>query len=168
MAEAGSVSSLDRVLRLSIRLIPFVGIAGTIVSTALDAATPGGDLGRDLLENSILWMIGVQGWMTGFGHMFFGEPIAESIGWPAKTPWQWEVGLASLATGVLGVMASGFGTQFWLATIIAFAVFYLGAAIGHVREMIVHKNCAPGNAGPIFFFDVVVPVYLIILYFVVT
>lgn len=33
MAEAGSVSSLDRVLRLSIRLIPFVGIAGTIVST---------------------------------------------------------------------------------------------------------------------------------------
>ena len=51
MAEAGSVSSLDRVLRLSIRLIPFVGIAGTIVSTAVDVATPGGDLGRDLLEN---------------------------------------------------------------------------------------------------------------------
>ncbi|MDL9948793.1 hypothetical protein QSJ19_25055 [Gordonia sp. ABSL11-1] len=158
----------DRVLRLSIRLIPFIGLAGTVVSTVIDAAVPGGHLGRDLLENSILWMIGIQGWMTGCGHMFFGAPIAESIGWPARTPWQWEVGLASLATGVLGVIASGFGDDFALATIIAFAVFYLGAAIGHVREMVVRRNFAPGNAGPIFFFDVIVPVYLIVLFVIVT
>ncbi|MET9201867.1 DUF6790 family protein [Gordonia sp. NPDC003585] len=160
-------SAFDRSLRLSIRLIPFVGIVGTIISTVVDVLTPGGHFGDDLLANSILWMIGVQGWMTGCGHMFFGEPIAESIGWPAKTPWQWEVGLASLATGVLGVMASGFGKEFWLATIIAFAVFYLGAAVGHVREMVVNRNFAPGNAGPIFFFDVIVPIYLIVLYVVV-
>lgn len=94
--------------------------------------------------------------------------IAESIGWPSKTPWQWEVGLASLATGVLGVIASGFGDEFTLATIIAFSVFYLGAAVGHVREMVTHRNFKAGNAGPIFFFDVLVPVYLIVLYTVVT
>lgn len=158
----------DRALRLSIRLIPFVGIAGTIISTLVDAMIPGGDLGTDLLKNSILWMIGIQGWMTGCGHMFFGEPIAESIGWPANTPWQWEVGLASLATGVLGVIASGFDKDFWLATILAFAVFYLGAAVGHVREMVVHHNFRSGNAGPIFFFDVAVPIYLLVLYFAVT
>ncbi|AZG48604.1 DUF6790 family protein [Gordonia insulae] len=168
MNGASAGSGVDRLLRVSIRVIPFVGLVGTIVSTAVDSATPGGAFGHDLLENSILWMIGVQGWMTGFGHMFFGEPIAESIGWPTRTPWQWEVGLASLATGVLGVIASGFGTEFWLATIIAFAVFYLGAAAGHVREMVVHRNFAPGNAGPIFFFDVIVPIYLIVLYVVVT
>ncbi|WP_439029610.1 DUF6790 family protein [Gordonia terrae] len=159
---------LDTVLRLAIRLVPFVGLVGTVITTGIDALTPGGDLGRDLLENSVLWMIGVQGWMTGCGHMFFGEPIAESIGWPAKTPWQWEVGLASLATGVLGVIASGFGDEFTLATIIAFAVFYLGAAVGHVREMVTRRNFEPGNAGPIFVFDVLVPVYLIVLFAVVT
>lgn len=158
----------DRILRTAIALVPFVGLVGTIVMTVIDVLSPGGDLGRDLLENSVLWMIGVQGWMTGCGHMFFGEPIAESIGWPSKTPWQWEVGLASLATGVLGVIASGFGDEFTLATIIAFSVFYLGAAVGHVREMVTHRNFKAGNAGPIFFFDVLVPVYLIVLYTVVT
>jgi len=157
----------DRIVRLAIAVVPFVGIVGTLVATLVDALIRGGDLGRDLLENSVLWMIGVQGWMTGCGHMFFGEPVAESIGWPEKTPWQWEVGLASLATGLLGVMASGFGDEFTLATIIAFSVFYLGAAVGHVREMVTERNFAPGNAGPIFFFDVIVPVYLIVLYNVV-
>ncbi|MCZ0914258.1 hypothetical protein O0V02_17840 [Gordonia amicalis] len=158
----------DRILRTAIALVPFVGLVGTIVMTVIDVLSPGGEPGRDLLENSVLWMIGVQGWMTGCGHMFFGEPIAESIGWPSKTPWQWEVGLASLATGVLGVIASGFGDEFTLATIIAFSVFYLGAAVGHVREMVTHRNFKAGNAGPIFFFDVLVPVYLIVLYAVVT
>ncbi len=158
----------DRVLRTAIAVVPFVGLVGTIVMTVIDLLSPGGDLGRDLLENSVLWMIGVQGWMTGCGHMFFGEPIAESIGWPSKTPWQWEVGLASLATGVLGVIASGFDDEFTLATIIAFSVFYLGAAVGHVREMVTRRNFKQGNAGPIFFFDVLVPVYLVVLYTVVT
>ncbi|GAC82517.1 DUF6790 family protein [Gordonia paraffinivorans] len=157
----------DRIVRLAIAVVPFVGIVGTLVATLVDALIRGGDLGRDLLENSVLWMIGVQGWMTGCGHMFFGEPVAESIGWPEKTPWQWEVGLASLATGLLGVMASGFGDEFTLATIIAFSVFYLGAAVGRLREMVTERNFAPGNAGPIFFFDVIVPVYLIVLYNVV-
>ncbi len=77
------------------------------------------------------------------------------------------MGLASLATGLLGVMASGFGDEFTLATIIAFSVFYLGAAVGRLREMVTERNFAPGNAGPIFFFDVIVPVYLIVLYNVV-
>ncbi len=69
----------DRIVRLAIAVVPFVGIVGTLVATLVDALIRGGDLGRDLLENSVLWMIGVQGWMTGCGHMFFGEPVAESM-----------------------------------------------------------------------------------------
>ena len=154
-------------LRFSVRLIPFVGLVGAAVATLIAATTSDHDLTRELFLNSIFWMVGIQGWMTGCGHMFFGEPIAESIGWPAKTPWQFEVGLASVATGLRGVMVRSFGAEFWLATILAFSVFYLGAAVGHVREMIVEKNFAPGNSGPIFFFDVLVPIYLIVLYTVV-
>lgn len=51
----------DRIVRLAIAVVPFVGIVGTLVATLVDALVPGGDLGRDLLENSVLWMIGVQG-----------------------------------------------------------------------------------------------------------
>ncbi|HET6508635.1 MAG TPA: DUF6790 family protein [Baekduia sp.] len=146
-----------------IAAVPFVGVAGTAVATLVDALLPGGDLGRDLLANALLWMVGVQGWMTGSGHLFFGAPIAASIGWPADTPWQWEVGLASLATGVLGVLASSFDRDFAVATIIAFSVFYLGAAVGHVRELVVAGNRSPGNWGPMLVFDVAAPLFLIAL-----
>lgn len=147
-----------------IAAVPFVGAAGTAVATVADALAPGGDLGRDALTNAILWMIGIQGWMTGSGHLFCGAPIAASIGWPAGTPWQWEVGLASLATGVLGVLAASFDRDFALATIIAFSVFYLGAAVGHVRERVHAGNRSPGNWGPMVAFDVAAPTLLIGLF----
>jgi hypothetical protein len=155
---------VDSALRFLIRIVPFVGVAGLAIATVVQLAGGTDDFARGLLENSITFLIGVQAIMTGSGHMFFPEPIAESIGWPKGTPWQWEVGLASVSYGVLGVMATSFDPAFWLATIIAFSIFYLGAAVGHVREMVRRHNFSPGNAGPIFFFDVIVPIYLIVLY----
>lgn len=46
-----------------------------------------------------------------------------------------------------------------LAAIIAPACFLWGAAGGHVYQMIVANNFAPGNAGIIFWSDVLVPVF---------
>lgn len=158
---------MTSVLQFAVRVVPFVGLLGLAVAIAVQAASGEDISGRDLLGSSITFLIGVQGIMAGSGHMFFPDPIAESIGWPKGTPWQWEVGLASVATGVLGVMATSYDDDFWLATIIAFSIFYLGAAVGHVREMAVNRNFSAGNAGPIFFFDVIVPIYLIVLYVVV-
>jgi Family of unknown function (DUF6790) len=37
-------------------------------------------------------------------------------------------------------MAPGFDRGFWLATIIVFSIFMLGAAVGHVRSMIAEHN----------------------------
>lgn len=152
-------------LRWALEVVPFIGVVVLVIVVVARLAAHGtSGFGLELLEDSITFLIGVQGIVIGSGHMFTPEPIARSIGWPAGTPWQWEVGLASMSYGVLGVMATGFAHPFWLATIMAFAIFYLGAAIGHIREMITHHNFSPGNAGPIFFFDMLVPVYLIILY----
>ncbi|MDN5796193.1 MAG: hypothetical protein L0H79_10650 [Intrasporangium sp.] len=47
-------------------------------------------------------------------------------------------------------MSGSFGPDFWLAAVVAFCIFYLGAAVGHVREMVEDKNVSPGNAGVIF------------------
>ena len=155
---------MPSILRFLIAFVPFVGLTGLAITTVIDLIVGVDDFDRVLLENSITWLIGVTGLMVGSGHMFFPDPIAESIGWAKGTPWQWEVGLASVSVGVLGVLATSYDTDFWLATIIAFSVFYVGAAVGHVREMIKRHNFSAGNAGPIFFFDVVVPIYLIVLY----
>jgi hypothetical protein len=149
-------------------VVPFVGVLALAIAVVIRLAGHGtSGFAPALLEDSITYLIGVQGIVIGSGHLFTPEPVARSIDWPAGTPWQWEVWLASLSFGVLGVMATSFGHAFWLATIVAFSVFYLGAAAGHVREMVVRHNFSPGNAGPIFFFDVLVPAYLIVLYAVV-
>ena len=41
------------------------------------------------------------------------------------------------------------------------AIFLLGAAIGHVRQMIAEGNFAPGNAGPVFYLDIILLVLTI-------
>ena len=40
----------------------------------------------------------------------------------------------------------------------------LGAAVGHVRQMVRGRNYSPGNAGVTFVYDIAAPVLLIVLY----
>jgi hypothetical protein len=40
----------------------------------------------------------------------------------------------------------------------------LGAALGHIRSMVRDRNFAPGNAGYIFWYDIIAPLLLIGLY----
>lgn len=146
-------------------LTTWVGITGFLVAEVVQLVQNGteGLLAATFL-NALAWVVGVNAIMTGSGHLFFPDPVAESIGWPPGNPFQWEVGLANLLIGVLGVLAPGFDRGFQLATVIAFSVFYLGAAVGHVRERILRGNTAPGNTGFIFWFDLVAPLAVIALY----
>ena len=54
--------------------------------------------------------------------------------------------------------------DFWSATVIAFAVFGIGAAYGHIRDIRLRHNYASGNAGPILYInDILLPLLLIVL-----
>ena len=90
-------------------------------------------------------------------HVFFGDLAAKFIGWE-PSPFQTEVGTASLGYAVVGLLAfrGGFGMR--TAAVVGPAIFLLGAAAGHVHQMIVAHNFAPGNAGVIFYTDIAVPV----------
>ncbi len=90
-------------------------------------------------------------------HVFFGETAAKFIGW-ADSPFQFEVGTASLGFGVVGLLAfrSDFGLR--LAAITGPAMFLWGAAVGHVQQMIGEGNFAPGNAGVTFWMDILLPI----------
>ena len=73
-------------------------------------------------------------------------------------------GVGHISYGVLGVTASSFERPYTLAAIIAFSIFMLGAAAGHVRSMVRDHNFAAGNAGYIFWYDILAPLLLIVLY----
>ncbi|GAA4694348.1 hypothetical protein GCM10023215_34940 [Pseudonocardia yuanmonensis] len=153
------------VLRL-LGMTTYLGLAGFVVSEIVQVATSGwsGFAAASLL-NALVWLAGVNSLVIGCGHLLFPDPIAESIGWPAGNPFQWEVGLAGVLIGVLGILAgSGFDRQFQLAAVLAFAIFYLGAALGHVVQIVRHGNREAGNAGFILWYDVLAPLLVIALY----
>lgn len=53
--------------------------------------------------------------------------------------------------------------NFWVATVIVFSVQWLGAAVVHIREIVVAADYAPNNAGMTLYLDILIPVILIAL-----
>jgi hypothetical protein len=131
-----------------------------IVRSWLKRGVPGRGFANELLSWLLLLSVGMQGVYTFIIHVFFPAWSAEHIGW-AVSPFQYEVGIADLTVGVLGLLAFWGNFSFRLAAVIAGVVWYWGDAIGHVRQMIVANNYAPGNAGAWFWTDVLVPLLLV-------
>jgi hypothetical protein len=96
-------------------------------------------------------------------HTIFADTTAASIGWPAGNPFQSEVAVANLTIATLGILCYWVRGNFWVATVIAFSVQSLGAAVVHIREIAVTANYAPNNAGLTLYMDILLPVILIAL-----
>lgn len=95
-------------------------------------------------------------------HVFFGEMTARFIGW-ADSPFQAEVGFASLGFAAIGFLAfrGSFGLR--VAAVVGPACFLLGAAGGHVVDLMHTGNRAPGNAGTILYTDILLPLLSLVL-----
>ena len=95
-----------------------------------------------------LFMVGVGGsGLSGFfGHVFTPDAVAESIDWPAGSPFQQEMGFANLALGVLGFIAAGRRDGFREATVIAVTIVAIGATVVHVIDIVQEGNLAAGNS----------------------
>jgi hypothetical protein len=111
-----------------------------------------------LIAWHVFWAIGADNLYNFVMHGFFGEMSARFIGW-ADSPFQFEVATASLGFAVVGFLAAFRSFDLRLAAIIAPAVFTLGAAAGHIFQMVTAHNFAPGNAGVIFYMDIIVPLF---------
>jgi hypothetical protein len=123
--------------------------------------------GRRIAAILLLWLlvinVGLGGIWAFIGHTVFAEQVAESIGWPAGNPFQTEVAVANFAIGTLGILCYWIRGNFWAAAVIATSVWLLGAAAIHVLEMMTAGNYNPGNAGLIFYLDIISPLLLIAL-----
>jgi hypothetical protein len=116
-----------------------------------------------LLLYLLVFCAGAGGVMAFLGHTFKAQEIALKIGWQ-PSPFQFEVAVADLAFGVLGILCIWQRRGFWTATGIGYAVFLLGCGYGHVREMTLHGNFSPYNAGPVLWVnDLAVPVVILLL-----
>lgn len=118
---------------------------------------------RVLLVYAFVFDVGAVGFVFGFiPHIFFPDEAAKLIGWPPGSPFQFEVGLHDGAWGILGFLCVFIGGGFWLATGIGWSFFMLGAAYGHLHQMIVAGNYAPYNFLPIFT-DALIGIWLLAL-----
>jgi hypothetical protein len=109
------------------------------------------------LSHYMLFPIGISNLINFVFHVFFGDTAAKFIGW-ANSPFQAEVGFASLGIGIAGVIAFKASLPFRFATLIPPAVFSLGAAGGHIYQMIAAHNFSPGNVGLVLPSDILIPV----------
>jgi uncharacterized protein DUF6790 len=115
-----------------------------------------------LLAWYVLFNIGVMYLVNFVFHVFFGQIAAAFIGW-ADSPFQVEVGTASLGFSVAGFIAAFASFDRRLVAVIGPSIFMLGAAVGHLYQMVTAHNFAPGNAGIIFYLDILIPLFGFVL-----
>ncbi len=121
-------------------------------------------IARTYLLYLLFIYVGLMGVLTAYAHVFRPIETSASIGW-STSPYEYEVGMADLTVGVLGVLCAWLRGNFWLATAIANAVWLLGDAVGHVRQMVMNNNHAANNSGMFLVFEIVTPLVILFLAF---
>lgn len=109
-----------------------------------------------LLRQFLLFGIGLAYLVNFVFHTFFGELAAELIGW-SDSPFQFEVGVASLGFSLVGFFAIRRDNAVRFAALLGPAAFVWGAAVGHIIQLVVADNHAPGNAGFMLYADIILP-----------
>jgi hypothetical protein len=108
--------------------------------------------------------VGIANVVNFVFHSFLGEFSAQQIGW-AQSPFQFELALASLGMGVAAIAVFPRPTGWWakFAATVPSAVFLFGAGLGHIYQSVTTGNSAFGNAGPILYSDLLLPVWAVLL-----
>jgi hypothetical protein len=134
-----------------------------IAALTMAAATGGGSPAAErFLAWILLLPVGVTGLWAAVFHLFFPGIAASDIGWEVS-PFQFEVGMADLAIGATACLSFWRSLDFKTAAVMVSSIFFLGDAVGHLKQMMVEGNFAPGNAGVPFYSDVALPVLMIVL-----
>lgn len=147
-------------LDLIINNFGFIAVViGVVVAVARTIA--GRPFFEEIFRWSLLFGVGINCVYSALGHLLLPDFSAKMIGWE-DSPFQFEVGSADLAIGVVGILSFWGNYGFRLAIAIVAAMFYAGDAVGHVRQMVTENNFATGNAGSWFWIDISMPIILMV------
>ena len=146
----------------------YIQIVVTIISIAVHLlATRKKERKESLIELVAIYTIGLAGWFSIssglFGHILYADEVAAGVGWPLNSGFQMELAFAAIGIGLIG--AIGFWNKtFWLPFIIAKTTFMWGAALTHILHMIRQNNFSPSNTGIVVYWDILLPIILIVLF----
>jgi hypothetical protein len=144
----------------------FVALAVVAASIHLAVSSNRRSSGSAIAGTYLIYLfviyVGLMGLLTAFAHVFRPVQTSASIGW-STSPYEYEVGMADLTVGVLGILCVWFRGNFWLATAIANAVWLLGDAVGHVRQVMLSNNHAANNSGVFLYAEIVTPLLILFL-----
>lgn len=107
-----------------------------------------------------VFAVGFTGFYTFAIEVFYPELSAATLGWQASQ-FQFEVGIADLSFGLLGLLSFKASYSFRLATVIGVTIWLWGCAAGHLEQVIVNQNYSMGNVGSWFWLDLFIPLLLI-------
>jgi hypothetical protein len=141
-----------------------LAIAAASIHLAVSPANRGSKpaIARTYLLYLLLIYVGFMGILTACAHVFHPIQTSASIGW-STSPYEYEVGMADLTIGVLGILCLWFRGNFWLATAIANAVWLLGDAIGHIHQIAANNNHAANNSGIFLIAEILTPLVILFL-----
>jgi len=118
-----------------------------------------------LLSYILFFNMGVMSLLGAYAHVFMAPLTASSIGWAPGSPFQYEVGVANLSYGILGILSYWIRGRFWAAALIGWSVFLLGCFAGHIINYYETGNAAVNNIGAfIWFNDLLLPLFSLALF----
>jgi hypothetical protein len=126
----------------------------------------GRPLSRRLLDWLLLLAVGVAYVWSGFFHVFFPNVAASSIGW-ANSPFQYEIGVADLAIGIVAIASFWMRTEFKAAVVGYITLFSLGVAVGHIYQAVEASDFAANNFGVLLIITVAQMILLPVLLWLV-
>jgi hypothetical protein len=126
------------------------------------ARRDGQTLSSRLLDWMLLLPVGLSFVWAGLFHVFAPQVAAASIGWEVS-PFQFEIGIADIAIGLVGITSFWSGLGFKTAVVAYIVLFDIGVAIGHVRQAVVHGDYAANNFGLLLGLTVIQAVLLPVL-----
>jgi len=146
-------------------MIVFILFLCAVVFAAIFYAIRRGSFARVFLYSVIFFNVGLMGLLAFYAHVFMADATAIKIGWAPGSPFQFEIGIANLSYGILGLLSLGFRGKFTLATVLGYSILLLGAFVGHLIQYS-KGDVAPYNIGIfIWFNDLAIPLILLTLLF---
>lgn len=110
----------------------------------------------------LLLAVGVDGVWAGLFHVFFPNIASAQIGWQ-PSPYEFEVGVADMAYGIIAIIAFWRSLPFQQA-IASFAVlYYVGVSIGHFVQAFSAGDTAPDNFGLLLILTIARALVLVVL-----
>lgn len=131
-------------IRLVLSNLPLVFcVAAVLAGATLDRSTPWPER---YLAWGLLLAVGADGVWAGFFHIFFPGIASQAIGWQ-PSPFEFEIGVADMALGIVAILSFWRRLEFKEAIALFAILLYAGVAIGHFVQAFRNDDFAPDNFG---------------------